>query len=184
MVLPDFSNPAIAAFYAIYFGMLFLAALIGALPERLGAVPFVLLIFGQSVLYTVTQAQQFLSVDLGLLILDMITVATLFALARHANRIWPARAAGMLFLSVLSHIARLLMPGLEELSYVQFNALPTLLAAAILLAGSVTYRVRRFRGHNDAHWFPYKEYEVIREVFSGENELSDELRERIRNVIR
>jgi len=150
----------------LLFGSVGFALLAGDWPDRLAAAVFGLSPLAQSALYSITERQQFASVDWGLLVINLSVIISLLLIAYNAERFWwIARAAAMMtFAGVLAHLVRLVRPELLELSYVYFNSLPTLFAVGFVAISAAAFRLKVSRGDRDRPWCDYRTQDRIRKA--------------------
>ncbi|MEO1490139.1 MAG: hypothetical protein AAFR88_12005 [Pseudomonadota bacterium] len=166
--LPDFSSPLIQAYYAIFYGMVFLAVLFGAprwdrnWPERIGAIGFAVGPVAQSLIYGSFGLAYFEHVDWALIAADLIALIAIGFVAFNANRYWPFVASALLVFSLTAHIFRVSLEGWLGWSYAILNIVPTLLALTAVFVGATVNRSRRRRGFNDYDWVDYEFNEAVR----------------------
>ncbi|MDJ0643163.1 MAG: hypothetical protein QNJ15_10120 [Erythrobacter sp.] len=162
-MLPDFSHLGIAIFYVVFFGGLPLAAWFGGAPERWGVAAFAGMLIVQGLPYGLLVDPTYNSVDLVVLISDVLAFAAFFAIALNARRVWPLFAASLQLISVLGHFAR----GVTDIigfSYSLLNSVPTTLVMLLVLAGAVLHQMRLRRRGEDPDWVPFRQYSEFREL--------------------
>ncbi|MEA3043143.1 MAG: hypothetical protein QOH47_981 [Sphingomonadales bacterium] len=127
----------------------------GGAPERVG----ILIAIVASVLSTasVTRdlATRFSSLEAGVFIIDLVTLAAFLALVAWADRFWPLWVAGMHIVSVVTHAAVMIDASVLPRVYAFTEALwcyPILVAMVI---GTIRHRRRLALYGIDRSWAPF-----------------------------
>lgn len=139
-----------------YWGFLALCSLFilarGGPPERIG----VLIAVVASVLSTASvtrgMAERFTTVEVGVLVIDLVTLGAFLVLAARADRYWPLWVAGFHMVSVVTHAALMIDPGVVPRVYAFAQALwsyPILLA---MVVGTIRHRRRLALYGADKSW--------------------------------
>lgn len=162
-MLPDFSQPGIAAFFLVFFGGLPLALWFGGAPERWGVAIFAGMLIVQILPYSLGIDPVLQSIDLVSLSADILALCGFTVIALNARRIWPLAAASLQIISVLGHFAR----GVTDIigmSYSLLKSTPTGLVMLLVLVGAIMHQYRLHRRGEDQDWVPFKRYAEFREL--------------------
>ena len=162
-MLPDFSHFGIALFYVVFFCGLPLAAWFGGAPERWGVATLVGMLIIHALPYGLFADPIYHSVDVVVLVGDVLALGAFTAIALNAKRIWPLFAASLQIISVLGHFARS-VTDIMGLSYSLLNTVPTTLVLTLVLSGAAMHQVRLHRRGEDPDWVPFKRYGEFREL--------------------
>lgn len=134
---------ALLALYALLLlGVCFYAARFGDRPERIGAA----IIAAGSLLTAAVSFSvntDYRSVDLGLLVVDIVAWVLLLRLALSSNRYWPLWATAFHSIALLTHLAMFVDPSIVPEAYAHGQGLWAYPMLAALLAGAE--RCRRMR---------------------------------------
>lgn len=120
-------------FWLLLFGCFLYALLRGGWPERVAASTFVAGSFLTAMLGSALP-ERFVSVEVGILIVDVIGLGIFVALALLTDRYWPIWIASLQLLAVLAHVAKLVDPDMLRNGYGFIMAVwsyPQLLAIAL-----------------------------------------------------
>jgi len=155
-MLPDFTEPTIAAFWSILFGVVVLALWKGGAPERLGAGVVLLTVVIQTAAHGIAPPE-FLSLNVVALFVDLISLAGFTAIALTADRQWPIVAAGIALLGAFAHSARLLL-GVEfhPYAYVLMTVLPSLAVNLLIGIGTIRHMLRVRRDGEDPDFTDFR----------------------------
>jgi hypothetical protein len=145
---------------ARYLGQLFLLFCVcvyawrrGAEPERAAAATMILMfamdppyhaIWGNRTVYQ--------ELNIGHLVIDMITLAIFVPIALLANRRWTILMASAQAVAVLSHFLRWISPDMHPWVYAGFIRVPSYLQIAFLFIGTERHRRRVKRIGNYPSW--------------------------------
>lgn len=120
----------------------------GGQPERTGAA-VVAVASVLSAAATLTSGTAFHSVEIGILIVDVVTLAVLMTIALTSNRYWPLWAAAFHSIAVMTHAAMLIDHTIIPEAYAVGQSLWAYPVLAALLAGAE--RCRRTRTYTPTH---------------------------------
>jgi len=127
----------------------------GGPPERIAIVIAVVASVLSTASVTRDLATRFSSLEAGVFTIDLVTLAAFLALVAWADRFWPLWVAGMHAVSVATHAAVLIDPGVVPRVYAFTQALwcyPILLAMVI---GTIRHRRRLALYGADRSWAPF-----------------------------
>lgn len=123
----------------------------GGGPERVGAA-----IYGVSVVFTILFASaapvRWHSVEVGVLIVDVLVFLAFVVLALRANRFWPIWVSSLLGLGVLGHLARWLGPDVVPWAYAVMLSLWSYPIVALVALGTWSHQRRLTRHGADPSW--------------------------------
>jgi hypothetical protein len=126
----------------------------GGAPERVVGLSL-LLAFGVSVLLQQPMAERFVTVEWGMLAVDIVLLAVLVTVALHADRFWPLWVAAFHALSTGAHMIRGLDHGIEPFAYAILLASWSYPIVLLLAIGTLRHAERRKRHGHDLDWsFP------------------------------
>lgn len=123
----------------------------GGHPERLVAV-MLLAAAGATVLAYSPFQRRFVSVEYGVLAVDLVLLVTLCAIALYANRYWPLGIASLHLAAMIAHLGKLLEYSMSGWGYaflLKLWAYPMLLT---LVLGTMRHRQRVNRYGVDRSW--------------------------------
>jgi hypothetical protein len=123
----------------------------GGAPERLAAVAC-LLATAATVAGTLPRENDFASIELEVLAVDLALLAALFGIALKANRFWPIFATASHLVAVAVHLAKAANPALVGPVYAFASSGTSLLVLLILWAGTVRHRRRLRLQGSDPPW--------------------------------
>jgi hypothetical protein len=128
------------------------AGLKGGAPERIGAT--ILLVGSALTLLAVTAApaHRFVSVELGILAVDVATLIAFLVLALYAERFWPLWITALQAIGTAGHAVKLVDPQILRWGYafaLAFWSYPMLL---LLVAGTWSHQKRLKRNGADISW--------------------------------
>jgi len=148
-MLPDFTEPTIVAFWAIYFGGIGLALWKGGAPERLGAGVLLFCLVIQAMAHSIAPPE-FVSVNVVAFLVDLISLTGFTAIALRADRQWPLVAAGIALLGAGAHGARSMLDvEFHPYAYVLMTVLPTLVMSLLIGVGTIRHQLRLRRDGYD-----------------------------------
>lgn len=138
-------------YFLLCLALLAYAWLRGGAPERTAAtlwlVAFLATVFSYSAM-----PSRFRSVEIGPMIVDVVTLAALVVLMIRADRFWPIPLVSLHAVGTAGHFVKMLAPDTIRLSYAimsAFLAYPILLVIAI---GVHRHQLRLKRNGSDAAW--------------------------------
>lgn len=123
----------------------------GGSPERCVGWMLLAAAFGTLAVRT-TFAQRYSSVQIPVVVVDMLLLFGLTAVALKADRRWPILLTALHCVTLLGHLGKLLNPDLMRLGYAVMIALPTLPGLAVLVIGTRRHRIRLRRFGTDPSW--------------------------------
>jgi len=139
----------------VFYGLLALACLYalarGGAPERIGAAIFLV----GAILSTAaisSGSARFISVELGVVVVDLVMLAALLALALRAERFWPLWVTALHIIGTAGHAVKAVDPAVMRLGYafaMAFWSYPMLL---ILAGATWCHRRRLARFGTDRSW--------------------------------
>lgn len=143
-----------------YYGQLFLVFLAcvfvwkrGAGPERAAAMSIVLMYAMDPVYHAIWGNRTvYMQLNVGHLVIDVITMALLLPIALFANRRWTLLMASAQAVAVLSHFLRWISPDMHPWVYAAFIRGPSYLQIALLFIGTERHRRRVMRIGNYPSW--------------------------------
>jgi hypothetical protein len=138
-------------FAALLFPCIAYAFLAGGAPERIGAAVYALAAVG-SHLIMLTHGDRWLSIEVGVFIVDVLLFISFTILALRANRFWPLWVSALLGLGVLGHLARLGGPGMYWWAYVVTLTIWSYPILGLIALGTWAHRRRLARNGVDPSW--------------------------------
>jgi hypothetical protein len=138
-------------FYALLTLSVVAAFLAGGSPERLGAL-IVLLMLVFELLGRAFVPLQLYSLDPLAVVIDVFGTVSFGALALYARRAWPIWATALQILSLTSHFAQGVDPGVHPGIYIVMKSGPTFLVFVVLAAGTGFHQRRLRRQGSDPAW--------------------------------
>lgn len=137
-----------------YAALLFLVALCrGAAPERLLATVLVaMLVVDQIYHLAVGGSIQWRQANLGHLAIDLAVLAAIFAVALHANRIYPLWIGASQIIAVLAHLYRLSLTEINRFAYDMMSVMPSYIQLTALTLGLSFHMSRRRRLGSYRSW--------------------------------
>jgi hypothetical protein len=123
----------------------------GGPPERLGATIFVAAVVLTRVAIS-GAGTRYSSVEVGVFVVDLLTLAALLALALFSNRLWPLWVTALHIIGTTGHAVRLVDPTLIRWAYafvLAFWSYPMLL---LLVLGTWNHQRRKARFGADKSW--------------------------------
>jgi hypothetical protein len=117
----------------------------GGPPEKLGALIIAALLFTDIAYHWRFGPSGFIEVDPFHLVLDGAELVAIWAIALHANRIWPLWAAAAQLICVAGHVAALIEPGGMSRAYWTMTQIPFFIQIAALLLGTAFHARRTQR---------------------------------------
>ena len=134
----------------------------GGAPERVVGLSL-LLAFGISMLLQQPMAERFVTVEWGMLAVDLSLLVVLVTVALYADRFWPLWVAAFHALSTGAHMVRGLDHGIEPMAYAILLASWSYPIILLLAVGTLRHAERRKRHGHDLDWsFP-----ILRRVETG-----------------
>ena len=138
-------------FYTILTSCCLYALLRGGPPERVGAI-----IFALSALLTTaawsTHRTRYVSIEVGVLVVDLAMLAALVVLALRAERFWPIWVAAFQIIGTAGHAVKAWDPAVLRLGYGFALALWSYPMLLLLVAGTWCHRRRLKRLGADISW--------------------------------
>ena len=128
-------------FQACLLAVLVAAYRFGSRPERIVASAYALAALASALLRTAA-AGRYQHPEWGVLGIDLLLLATLFAVSLRSDLWWPICATALQLITVLGHLAKILKPETWPLAYawmIQASSFPSLAALAVGIAS----RLRR-----------------------------------------
>jgi hypothetical protein len=126
----------------------------GGGPERVVGLSL-LLAFGVTMLLQQPLVVRFVTVEWGVLAVDLALLAVLLAVALHADRFWPLWVAALHALGTGAHLVRGLDHGIEPVAYAILLASWSYPIVILLAVGTLRHAERRKRNGHDLDWsFP------------------------------
>lgn len=125
----------------------------GGPPERLAGLIF-LLAAGLTVLGASPFGRRFQHIEFGILLVDAAVFCAFVVLALRSERFWPIWVAGLQTVEVLTHFARLVIPGIIPPAYGEAVALWSYPMLMLLAIGTWRHRRRLRLFGADAPWKP------------------------------
>lgn len=123
----------------------------GGTPERIGTA-ILLAGIAATALVARVQSERFLTVEAGILLVDLAVCAAYLALALKADRFWPMGSAAVIGIGVLAHLAFWAAPTLIPKVYGVAHSLSGYPAALLPAIGTFRHR-RRIKAHGiDPSW--------------------------------
>lgn len=141
----------IAVFNLIQLLVSVYAVLRGGVPERLAGI-LLLLAAGLTRMFFLASGAPYLSVEIGILLVDVVLLAALVALALRADRFWPIWLAALQALGTGAHLVKAIEPSVVSMAYailVGFWSYPMIF---ILAAGTLRHRRRLAADGSDLDW--------------------------------
>lgn len=123
----------------------------GGAPERIGAGLFTAGSVLTNIVGVVALAH-FRDVEVGVLIVDVVTFLAFVVLAVHANRFWPLWVSALLGLGIAGHLAMWLSPAVIPWAYAVVLSIWSYPILSILAAGTYAHRRRLDRNGVDPPW--------------------------------
>ena len=123
----------------------------GGAPERVVGLSL-LLAFALSILLQQPLASRFLTVEWGVLGVDLALLVVLLAVALHADRFWPLWVTAFHALGTGGHLVRGLDHGIEPIAYAILLASWSYPMMALLVLGTMRHAVRQRRLGQDLDW--------------------------------
>lgn len=140
-------------FFGFLLATCFSAVVRGGRPEKIAAITLLVgAIFSVSVAQPL--GERFADVEVGIFVIDALTLIVLLGIAIRSTRFWPLWLAAVLGAETAIHAMRLIVPGIVPVAYMNAQALWSWIAQLMLLIGTVRHvgRVRRYGG--DPSWKP------------------------------
>lgn len=126
----------------------------GGGPERIVGLSLVLA-FTASLLVQQPAAERFITIEWGILLVDVALLAVLLAVALHADRFWPLWVTALHGLSTGAHMVRGVDFGIEPVAYAILLASWSYPIILLLAVGTLRHAGRRKRQGHDLDWsFP------------------------------
>jgi hypothetical protein len=148
---PGLHSQALILFYAFLVLAVFSSLLMGGAPERLGAV-IIIVLFGLEFVARVSGPSRLYSVDPVAVVIDSLGIMSFGALALYARRAWPIWATALQILSLTSHFAQGVDPGVHPGIYIVMKSGPTFLVFVVLAVGTAFHQRRLRRQGSDPAW--------------------------------
>ncbi|MFT4054760.1 MAG: hypothetical protein QM681_09655 [Novosphingobium sp.] len=143
-----------SAQFAIY-ALLFLYCLVRKLPAPECILSGLLVAMG-----TIDRAYHFAAdgsifwhqTNLGHLFIDVLAMGCAFAVALHANRVYPLWIAGAQIIAMFGHIYRLLLTEINAFAYAVMSITPSYIQLVAIVLGIVSHMSRRKRLGSYPSW--------------------------------
>ncbi|MEA3041047.1 MAG: hypothetical protein QOC65_536 [Sphingomonadales bacterium] len=139
----------------VFYGLLALVCLyalaLGGAPERIGAGIFL----AGAILSTASISSgsaRFISVELGVVAVDLVMLAALLALALRAERFWPIWVTALHIVGTAGHAVKAVDPAVMRLGYAIAMALSSYPMLLILVGATWCHRRRLARDGTDRPW--------------------------------
>lgn len=127
----------------------------GGPPEKIAAIMFTL-----SAYYTYAMLSastpSFRSIELGILVVDIILLVALVVLALRADRFWPLWLAALQLVGTAAHGAKFVDPSLADRIYAFLLAVWAYPTVLLLFVGTWRHQKRLARFGTDRAWSPWK----------------------------
>ena len=94
----------------------------------------------------------FISLDLGSLIVDLVGLSALLYLAVPSDRTWPLWACSAQVIAVTGHLVRVVQTEQDPLAYAAMIRAPAYIQLIALLAGTVAAHQNRVKRGNTTSW--------------------------------
>ncbi|HMO75612.1 MAG TPA: hypothetical protein PKD99_04890 [Sphingopyxis sp.] len=139
------------------FVTLLLVALVYALrkgggPERAVAAILLFMLISDQALHLIF-AVNFVTVDTGHLLIDLIAAAATMTVALTAYRFWPMLAAVLQCLPLLAHTTRAIDMELHPIAYLTMQVAASWLLPPLLVAATWHHQKRLARAGSDRSWY-------------------------------
>jgi hypothetical protein len=138
-------------FFALLLACTLYAFAAGGTPERIGAAAYALACIASHLVYSAPPIK-FRSVEVGVLIVDIIVFVAFIVLALRANRYWPIWVSGLLGLGVLAHLARWAGSGTMPWAYQMVLVIWSYPILALMALGTFNHQRRLTRFGSDPSW--------------------------------
>jgi hypothetical protein len=138
-------------FFALLFACSLYALAAGGTPERIGAAAYALACIASHLVYSAPPIK-FRSVEVGVLIVDIIVFVAFIFLALRAHRFWPIWVSGLLGLGVLAHVARWAGSGTMPWAYQMVMTIWSYPILALIVLGTFNHQRRLKRSGSDPSW--------------------------------
>jgi hypothetical protein len=93
------------------------AFIAGGRPEKVGATIYTLSCIATQISYDLSLRPAWASPEIGVFVIDILTLGLFVSLALRADRFWPIWVSALLGLGVLGHLARMAEPGMISWTY-------------------------------------------------------------------
>jgi hypothetical protein len=123
----------------------------GGGPERVGAAAYALACLASHLVFS-APAIKFRSVEIGVLIIDVLVFVAFAILSVRANRLWPIWVSGLLGLGVLAHLARWAGPGVIPWAYQIILSVWSYPILAVIALGTFNHQRRLAEFGVDRSW--------------------------------
>jgi hypothetical protein len=127
----------------------------GGAPERIGAT---ILLIGSILTKAAFSAPvgHLKSMEVGVFIVDIVTLAAFLGLALGAERFWPLWVAALQIIGTAAHLVKLLDPELFWRTYAFMLAIWAYPMILLMIAGTWRHRRRLRRFGFDKSWVPFR----------------------------
>ncbi|MGH6696313.1 MAG: hypothetical protein ACREBX_13610 [Sphingopyxis sp.] len=143
----------IAFFVTILLVALVYAVRKGGGPERAMAAVLVAMLLTDQALHLFVPVQ-YLAVDTGHLLIDILAAVATLAIALLAHRFWPMIAAALQFLPLLAHSTRAIEIDLHSAAYLTMQVAGSWPLAPLLVVATWRHQQRLARNGSDPSWVP------------------------------
>jgi hypothetical protein len=123
----------------------------GGGPERIGAAAY-FVSAAATFLIMSSRSQDWLNLEVGVFIVDVVTFLAFVAIALRADRFWPLWVSAFLGLGVLGHLGRMVGPDVLWWAYAVVLTIWSYPILAILALGTLLHRRRLARHGVDRSW--------------------------------
>ena len=123
----------------------------GGGPERVGATIYALSVVA-TFLTLLAHDRDWLNLETGVFIVDVVTFLAFIPLALRADRFWPIWVTAFLGIAVLGHLAKLIGPGVFWWAYAVVLTIWSYPILALMALGTFLHRRRRKLYGADRSW--------------------------------
>lgn len=123
----------------------------GAAPERIG-IAIIAASNVATVVVASTQSMRFRSAEVGILIVDSVTVFAFSVLALRAERFWPIWVSALLAIGVIGHAAKLANPAVIPWAYAFVHSIWSYPILLLLFIGTYRHQQRLKLNGADRSW--------------------------------
>jgi hypothetical protein len=127
------------------------ALIAGGTPERIGATIYALSCFITLIVLS-APPMRWLQIEVGVLVVDVVTFILFCALALRSNRFWPIWVSSLLGLGVLGHLGRWAGPDVFWWAYAVILSIWSYPILAIIAIGTWNHQRRLKRFGTDPSW--------------------------------